>query len=502
VGPSQAEGIFKQGYSYMYTQNQMMLNQLNGEHFLTKTKLKINWELSRANTSRSMPDYKNVEYRGNSAERLELGVTSSANENAARLFTDLNEQLQTAGGSVTIPIAKMNKSSFKVGAFHQYKDRTFDARMLGFARARNVGFNLALLDLPIDQVFNYDNMNMQGFRLNDITNPSHKYTANSTLNAGYIMAENRIGARTKVIWGARYEAYNQQLVSATRNNDTVDINANFNDLLPSINIVYSLNATSNIRASASKTVSRPELRELAPFSFYDFSSASSLEGNDKLQRAIIQNYDIRYEIYPGVGQVFSVALFYKDFTNPIELVLANDISLGVIRRSFVNLPRASSLGAEFDFRVDLTKKFTTFGNFSYIQSVINPGDNINKWNENRPMQGQSPYIINLGLLYKFEKINMSISGLYNIYGDRIYNVGNTSYPDIYERARHQVDLQLTKSFFKKKLEAKIGVSDVFANDLVFYMDYNKTSSYEAGDDVSIFRFKMPRIITFSLGYKF
>jgi hypothetical protein len=97
---------------------------------------------------------------------------------------------------------------------------------------------------------------------------------------------------------------------------------------------------------------------------------------------------------------------------------------------------------------------------------------------------------------------MSISGLYNIYGDRIYNVGNTSFPDIYERARHQVDLQLTKSFFKKKLEAKIGVSDVFANDLVFYMDYNKTSSYEAGDDVSVFRFKMPRIITFSLGYKF
>lgn len=502
VGPSQAEGIHKQAYSYMFTQNSMLLNQLNGEHFEPKSKAKFNWELSRGYTSRQMPDYKNVEYRGSNPYNLTLAVINAANENAARLFTNLTEKLHSASASVQLPMPYVKRSTIKAGYFYQHKDRTFDARMMGFAIARTSTFNQALRGLPIDEVFSYDNMGLHGFKLNDITNASHKYTANALLNAAYIMLENKIGARFKVIWGARYEAYNQQLLSATRNNDTVDINTNFNDLLPSLNVVYSLNDKSNLRFSASKTVSRPELRELAPFSFYDFSTSSSLEGNDKLQRATIQNFDFRYEIYPAVGQVFSVAVFYKNFTNPIELVLANDITLGVVRRSFVNLPSAKSLGAELDFRFDLLKSLTAYGNFSYIQSVVDQGDNLNRWSDKRPMQGQSPYIANMGLLYKFKKYDVAVSALYNIYGDRIYNVGNTSFPDIYEKNRHLLDLQISKLFLNKKLEMKLGVSDVLAKDLVFYMDYDKNNAYNEDSDVAVFRYKMPRIINFSVSYKF
>lgn len=501
VGPSQAEGIYKQAYSYMYTQNRMLLNQLLGEHYLTKARLRLNWELSRAVTNRDMPDYKNVEYRGTNPDNLVLAVINAANENAARLFTNLREELRSGGASVQGPIPFMKRGNLRAGVFHQYKDRTFDARMLGFAIARNSTFDQSLRSLPINEVFRYENMSLNGFKLNDITNASHKYTANSTLNAAYLMFENKMGARLKVIWGVRYEAYNQQLVSATRNSDTIDINSDFNDWLPSVNVVYSINDRSNIRLAASKTVSRPELRELAPFSFYDFSTASSLEGNDKLQRAVIMNYDIRYEFYPGPGQVFSAALFYKTFKDPIELVLANDITLGVIRRSFVNLPRANSLGAELDFRINVVKPLTAYGNISYIRSVIDPGDNLNRWNEKRPMQGQSPYIVNFGLLYKFSKYNMAVSALYNIYGDRIYNVGNTSFPDIYEKNRHLLDLQVSK-LFMKKLEVKLGVSDVLARDLIFYMDYDKNSSYSESGDVTVFRYKMPRIFTASVSYRF
>jgi hypothetical protein len=520
-GPSQTEGIVKQAYSYMFVQNRLVLNQLSGEHFIPTGKLKINWELSNAYTNRYMPDYKNVEYRGNDDDGImQLGAIGFANENAARLFTDLNEQLQTGGASITIPfnsfIGKPSSSStiikglsdfiystnLKVGTFYQFKNRTFDGRMMGFARARNVGFNNDLLLLPIDQVFSYDNMRLDGFRLNDITNPSHTYTANATTFANYFMFENKIGAKFKLIWGARYEMYNQQLQSATRNSDSVDVNTDFNDLLPSVNVVYALNSISNLRLSASKTVSRPELRELAPFSFYDFSTSSSLEGNDQLQRATIINYDFRYEIYPAAGQVFSFAIFYKEFINPIELVLANDISLGVIRRSFVNLPRATSLGAEFDFRIDIIKSLTAYGNFSYINSVIYPGDNPNRWSDNRPMQGQSPYIVNLGLIYKIEKIDLAFSGLFNMYGDRIYNVGNSGFPDIFEQARPLLDFQVTKQFFNKKLETKLGISDILARDLIFYMDYTKTNTYESGEDLAVFRYRMPRIFTFSVGYRF
>jgi len=183
------------------------------------------------------------------------------------------------------------------------------------------------------------------------------------------------------------------------------------------------------------------------------------------------------------------------------LLLANDISLGVIRRTFVNLPRAKSYGIEFDFRKNIGKRFTTLGNFSYILSDIDISGNSNRWNVNRPMQGQSPYIANLGVLYAVDKINLDVSLLYNIYGDRIYNVGNSSFPDIYEAARHVVDVQVSKRFFNKKLETKVSISDLFAPDLIFYMDFSKNSRYDKTDDRAIFRYKMPRVFSLSVNYK-
>ena len=501
VGPSQAEGIYKKGYSYVFTQNRMLLNQLNGEHSFNSNKLKLNWELSRAGINRNMPDYKNVEYRGDNPDNVALGVGFTANENAARLFTNLDERLYSAATSISLPVDRHSKHNLKMGVFYQYKERDFDGRMLGFAKARTSGFDESLRSLPIDKVFSYDNMSLTGFRLNDITSPYHKYQASSNVKAGYFMMESKIGARLKAIYGMRYESYNQTMVSATRNNEAVNVNTTFNDFLPSLNLVYALNSTSNLRFSASKTVSRPELRELAPFSFYDFSTASSSEGNPNLQRAVIQNYDLRYEIYPGLGQVFSVSLFYKNFENPIEQVLANDISLGVIRRLFVNLPEAKSLGIEFDYYYNFTKSLIGYGNFSYISSTINAGDNPNRWNENRPMQGQSPYIINVGMLYKVEKIDLTFSGLFNMYGDRIYNVGNTSFPDIYEAARPLLDFQVSKSFLNKRMMAKFSVTDILARDLIFFMDFAKKSKYTADTDFVVFQHQMPRVFSMSLSYR-
>jgi outer membrane receptor protein involved in Fe transport len=500
VGSAQAEGIYKRAYSYMFTENSLLLNQLFGDHYLPGAKIKLNWELSRGETGRKLPDYKNVEYRGNQPNDLTLAVINRANDNAARLFTDLREVLTSTSVTVTLPMNSI-RSSVKMGAFYQHKDRLFNARMLGFAISRNTTFDQSLRLLPVGEIFRPENMSLNGFRLNDITNPSHQYTADASTKAKFIMIENRINVRWKLIWGGRFESYNQRLISATRNNEPVDVNTTFNDFLPSLNVTYSVNENSNIRFAASKTVSRPELRELAPFSFYDFSTFSSLEGNSNLQRATIINIDLRYELYPSATQVVSFALFNKKFTNPIELVLANDMTLGVTRRSFVNLPTARALGVEFDYRLNITDALTTYGNFSYIFSRIEAGNNDNRWSAIRPMQGQSPYIVNIGFLYKFDKPGIAISALYNIYGDRVYNVGNTSFPDIYEKNRHIIDLQISKLFFNKCFETKISVNDMLAQDLIYFMDFTRTNNYVTNEDEVVFRYKMPRIINFSLSFR-
>src|SRR6185436_5879484 len=102
--------------------------------------------------------------------------------------------------------------------------------------------------------------------------------------------------------------------------DTINLNTVKTDLLPSVNLVYSLTPKMNIRLSYAQTLNRPEFRELAPFLFLDYATNFTYEGQPTLNRAKIKNYDFRYEVFPGKAQLFSVSAFYKEFINPIELI--------------------------------------------------------------------------------------------------------------------------------------------------------------------------------------
>lgn len=83
------------------------------------------------------------------------------------------------------------------------------------------------------------------------------------------------------------------------------------DLLPSINITYALNEKSNLRLSGYKTVARPELRELAPFGFYDIETNSSIIGNPSLLATDIYNGDIKVEHFLGQDKLFQQVYFIK-----------------------------------------------------------------------------------------------------------------------------------------------------------------------------------------------
>lgn len=505
-----AEGTSRQAAAYFFVTNRLALSQLSAEHYLSSSKIKINWDVSYGRTSRDMPDYKNIEYREG-----ELGIAGSANENTAKLYSLLDETILGAGYNVQVPYKFLkNVSYLKFGGMHTIKDREFSARLMGFTSVSSSLFNNSLRTLPREVVFNPENFSddRRGFTIDDITNPSHRYEANSSLHAFFVMTEQKLTNRLKAIYGVRYESYLQELVSANRNDEAVNISTPFNNILPSLNLIYEVNAKSNFRLSASQTVSRPELRELAPFSFFDFNTFSSLEGNPNLKITQIQNYELRYEFYPGSGEVMSLSIFDKRFTNPVELILAADLTLGVIRRSFTNLPSANALGIEFDFRKKLTflgsafEHVVLFGNAALIGSTIDlKGDTViesNTFNIDRPMQGQSPYILNFGLSYEIPKINSYVSLSYNRFGERIYNVGTKNVPDIYEKARNVIDFQISKKFIQNKLEVQASVSDILANDLIFFADFTKSKKYDEEKDGVIFKYKMPRIVGFKASYKF
>jgi outer membrane receptor protein involved in Fe transport len=351
-------------------------------------------------------------------------------------------------------------------------------------------------------------MSDNGFRLDDITQPTDKYTASSDLHAGYIMFDNKFLKKMRAVWGVRYEGFSQKL--KTKNNkETVSIQHEFKSILPSLNLTYALNKKTNIRFCASKTLSRPEFREMSRFAFYDFNSNAVIQGNDSLVQASIQNYDLRYEIYPGKGELFSFSLFYKRFDKPVEQVFISQ-GAGSRLRYFQNGNYANDYGAELEFRKSLSfineneksiwSNISLFGNVAIIKSIVKLDDVSAEATSERPLQGQSPYLINVGASFNHAATGITSTLLYNRIGKRLSEVGNYSYPDIYENARDVIDFQLSKKVFNK-LDIRLNFTDLLHQPFLFYQNNDENTNYTKTDNI-IQKTTVGSSIGLSLAYKF
>jgi outer membrane receptor protein involved in Fe transport len=240
--------------------------------------------------------------------------------------------------------------------------------------------------------------------------------------------------------------------------------------------------------SYSKTLNRPEYRELAPFGFYDFTTQFFTQGNPELKRASVQNYDFRYEFYPSKGQLFTISYFMKKFENPIEII-QQALNKTV---SYANANSAVANGIEMEFRVLLSSiipsesttvfdDLTLFSNIAIIKSKADvKGINGANPETSRTMQGQSPYVFNAGLQYMNKENGLIISANINRAGNRIAYASSEIKPAIWENGRTFLDMQVAKSFYKNKLELKLNVQNIFAQNLTFYQNnYKNTARYGA-----------------------
>jgi outer membrane receptor protein involved in Fe transport len=304
------------------------------------------------------------------------------------------------------------------------------------------------------------------------------------------MLDNSFGERYRLVWGVRYENYNQTL-NGFQSNKPVAVDRNTGDFLPSANFTYKPTEKTNVRLCASQTVIRPEFRELSPFVFYDFELLAAVQGNPDLQRTKITNLDLRYELYPRSGELVTGGLFYKHFVNPIEQFY-NETGVNTFSFTYNNAPSAVSYGAEIEFRkrLDITgisalAPLTLFANASYIFNNVNfeiktmSGTTVKA---DRPMQGQSPYVINTGLQYDEETSGISAAVLFNMIGKRIFLVGNEQNPHIWEAPRPLFDLQLSKKLMNDKAGIKLSVTDLLNRKANFYQDINGNNKYDVTGD--------------------
>ncbi len=491
------------GTEFTFKQNTFYTTQISGEHGLIK-QLKLKWYGAFNILDGHVPDQRRILYSkisGTQDPYKNIIANSLSQQNGSRIFQDLSDYIYTAGGDLTYTLSK--KHTVKGGYMLQIKDRLYDAKL--FAVYLPSGSTDAIRTLPADQIFASSNFgngtspNLFGF--DAIKGNSFRYLANTILNAGYIQFDNEVVNNLRIVWGARVENYDQ-LVGSVKKWDPRHTYSKVTDILPGLNATYKVSNKINLRLSGSQTVIRPEFRELSALNLYDFELNASVQGNPSLKRTKVTNADFRFEMYPRSGEVLTAGVFYKYFANPIEQIF-NEGSGGASTFNYQNPEKAISYGAEVEFRkkLDFTtalKNFTLQANASYIHSRITD----TRFKVDRALQGQSPYVLNIGLLYDLEKHGLNATLLFNQIGERIYLVGDLSSgagsPDIYEASRPLLDFQVAKKLLKNKSEIRLNISDILNKTQYFYQNGNSNEKFQK--NVDAYRFTRTFGTNFSITF--
>lgn len=417
----------------------LSFTQLSGElRFPGATDLSVLWQGNVSYTTRDEPDTRDIQF-----DLLEDGRRRFQNDSGSgeRFFSTLDDLGGGGGIGATLSLAAIE---LRAGGLAHATSRQFEARRFRF---NFIGRDPAVLFLDPEEMLNDLHIGPD-FRLEEKTLQADTYDASSRLYSAYAMVDIKKLAPLRLVGGLRVERQLQLLTPGSpfsiveTPEDGVDREET--NFLPALNAVYAISAKMNVRAGYSFTLARAHLRELAPFLYFDFARRRATSGNPELLTTRIHNADLRWEVFPGEREVIAASLFYKQFRDPIESVIVN-VAQGDI--SYANAFGATAAGVELEARSSFgridprLKDFRIAGNLTLIRSEIDLGDEAGpQTNATRPLQGQSPYVVNVDLGWGSKKHGTEISLLYNVYGPRIAEVGIEGLPDVYEQPFHRVDV--------------------------------------------------------------
>ncbi|MGB9665570.1 MAG: TonB-dependent receptor domain-containing protein, partial [Ignavibacteria bacterium] len=460
----------------------LISTQFSGEHYLPYLKdSRINWRFYLNNSKKIEPDYRRIIYArdigDNGPFAAVLGFQANL-KNGGRFFSNLNDK--SRGLSLDFK-TKFYSAKVKIGFSYEYAKRDFASRLISvIINASGNGLtDFSLLYLPPDRIFNPENFRRNGFSIGEYVNGTNNYSASEKIFASYVMTDlplNIFDREFSLISGLRLENASQTINSMDNSGLVPIYNQNKNlDLLPSLNLLYKFNENTNLRVSYSQTLNRPELRELAPFAYFDFATQTSLKGNPDLKRSFIRNFDLRIENFPAPGKLISASVFYKNISNAIEKVVVTGSALGS-ERTFINSDKAEIYGFEIEGRIsfgfiyEYLENLSINGNYTRIKSLVNvKGTETTIPRENRPLQGQSPYVINLGLFFIEPTIMTSLTLTYNKIGERIVEVATAYQDDVIEKPRDILDFKLTQYLFRG-LSLNFSIKDILAKDVQFVQE--------------------------------
>lgn len=467
-----------------YIEQELWVNQLTGEHRtdLSQTwQAELDWRASYARASRVTPYLTSYRYVIGPTDPL-FSLAPQAPRNSRR-FTALVDDNYEGGADLKFSgtLAGM-EAVVKLGGQYNNKQRAYASRSYSYV-IPGTAAGTGLLTYVPEIIFSSDNIGPGGITLTQTDGPANSFTAEQELKAGYGALELQVAEKVRLTGGVRYEHSTQTVngaavVGTVPATDRCAVGAAVGfvapiactlkqgEWLPAATVTWEFARNMQLRGGYSKTLSRPDLRELSPAVILNVEEDVEEQGDPTLNITKIDNFDARYEWYFGQQQIFSLGGFYKKFTNPIERSLS-PFGDGA-RRIFINAAGAKVYGGEAELELSVPvgdwiggdnffvdRRVFVIGNFTYSKSSIDisPEQAGILTSLSRPLEGQSKYLANLQV--GFEKTGERMAFLFNYAGKRISDVGSFGVPDVIEKPPIEIDYVAAKAF------------DVFGGQLEF-----------------------------------
>jgi outer membrane receptor for ferrienterochelin and colicin len=475
-----AQSDQEESSEFYYRSRTTFDTQFTGKHNLRNDNDVVEWSAAYAYAGANMPDRR----RWKVDDELETGTLQLTTGNdVSREWTDLGEHIFSINATERHTFTFGHFApTIKGGIYGEYRTRKYTTRDFYYnwnAASNQLPDGFRQMDMA-ELLSNEQYFGADGLYLLEQVKWRNNYRGHNTLGAAFLTATLPLG-RFSAYLGLRFEHNDMALISNTRDAEKSESTRHYksDDLFPSVNLLYRFNDKHQLRLAYGRTVNRPEFREYSSSVYYDFDLASNVQGNTELTNCYIDNLDLRYEFYPSRGEMVSLAAFYKHFDSPIEWTYTVTGGTDLVY-SFENANAANSFGLELDVKKDLSFLLTGLS-WAFNGSLIHSRVDFPKGsrNENRPMQGQSPYLVNTGLFYHLDQANLDLSLLYNRIGRRIIGVGrsegttgsedNARVPDSYEMPRNTIDLSASMKL-GRHWEMRASVRDLLA-EKVYYKQF-------------------------------
>lgn len=477
--------------------------------------LDVKWRYEYSEAERDVPDQRSYRYElfdagtPDAEYRLQGGPNS---KQPNRVFEFMDDTDRNAKIDLTMPFKTAGRESkFQTGYAFKNKDRTSNTRRFVFRAPQTTDIDLSA---PVEEILADENIGAIPFNgqyaMTEWTQASDGYEASHDIEAFYGMVDVPVTSRLRFVGGARFEDSKQEvitmhpLIRQALEQDGAEITPDVGtieerDVLPSANLTYAVNGQTNIRGAFSRTLNRPDLRELSSGSWIDADRNRLFLGNPELDQADLTSYDLRIEWFPSSEELFAASAFYKDLGEPIEYAVQISTGSNDAIYQAVNAAEGSIQGVELEARMalgrlaqptglDFLNRFGVNGNVTLIDSnaELPPELGAQKDNE-RPLTGQSGYVVNAGAFFRSSGGASSSALQYNVFGRRIDAIGVLQTPNIWEEPRHSVDFTTTYRWRGAKM--KFSLENILDSPVRYTQGGEETE-----------RRKLGRTIGLSIGY--